>query len=59
MEKAEELLNLAIEKFYVDKLELDNFKKSTEKYNKEIKDLMQKLNTTVFKSININPPLYY
>ena len=46
MEKAEELLNLAIEKFYVDKLELDNFKKSTEKYNKEIKDLMQKLNTT-------------
>ena len=50
--KAERLLNSIIECFYNDKQKLDNYKKSTEEYNKEIKKLMNQLNKTEFETDN-------
>lgn len=50
--KAERLLNSTIECFYNDKQKLDNYKKSTEEYNKEIKKLMNQLNKTEFETDN-------
>lgn len=41
-------LNEIIQYFYEDKKHLDGYKKSTDKYNKEIKELMQELGTTEF-----------
>lgn len=42
------ILNSTIECFYEDKQNLDKYKKSTEEYNTEIKELMAKLNTDIF-----------
>ena len=50
--KEERLLNSTIECFYQDKKQLDRYKKSTEKYNKEIKKLMNNLNKTEFETDN-------
>lgn len=50
--KEERLLNSTIECFYADKKQLDNYKKSTEEYNKEIKKLMNQLNKTEFETDN-------
>ena len=51
MENSEErLLNSTIECFYQDKQQLDKYKKSTEEYNKEIKELMSKIDRTEFKT---------
>lgn len=50
--KDERILNSTIECFYQDKQELDKYKKSTDSYGKEIKELMQKLNKTEFETDN-------
>lgn len=47
-----EQLNEQIKLFYADKEELDKYKKSTDEYNKQIKDLMQQLNTNIFATDN-------
>ena len=53
MENSEErLLNSTIECFYQDKQQLDKYKKSTEEYNKEIKELMSKIDKTEFETDN-------
>ena len=46
----EENLKELIRLFYEDKQQLDEYKKSTDEYNKNIKDLMGKLDTTEFES---------
>lgn len=46
----EKILNLIIKCFYEDKQKLDIYKKSTEKYNSEIKELMSKLDKDVFET---------
>lgn len=51
-DKKERLLNSTIECFYEDKQQLDNYKKSTDEYNKEIKKLMNELNKTEFETDN-------
>ena len=50
--KEERLLNSTIECFYQDKQQLDKYKKSTEEYNKEIKELMSKIDKTEFETDN-------
>ena len=44
------LLNSTIECFYEDKRMLDKYKKSTEEYNKEIKDIMSNININEFET---------
>ena len=44
------LLNSTIECFYKDKQMLDKYKKSTEEYNKEIKDIMSNININEFET---------
>ena len=51
-DKIERLLNSAIECFYADKKQLDIYKKSTEEYNKQIKETMNQLNKTEFETDN-------
>ena len=51
-DKIERLLNSAIECFYADKKQLDIYKKSTEEYNKQIKETMNQLNKTKFETDN-------
>lgn len=46
----ERLLSSTIKCFYEDKQKLDIYKKSTEKYNSEIKELMSKLDKDVFET---------
>lgn len=45
MDNLKELVRL----FYEDKQQLDNYKKSTEEYNKSIKDIMNELDLTEFE----------
>ena len=47
-EDLEELINI----FYADKQELDNYKKSTDEYNRKIKDMMNKLDVTEVETTN-------
>ena len=46
VENLKELVRL----FYEDKQQLDNYKKSTDEYNKSIKDIMNELDMTEFES---------
>lgn len=48
--KDERMLNSSIECFYEDKQLFDKYKKSTEEYNAEIKELMKKLNKDQFET---------
>ena len=48
----EENLNDLIQAFYEDKKHLDGYKKATDKYNKEIKKLMQEQDITEFETEN-------
>ena len=48
----EETLQSLIENFYEDKLQLDRFKKETDKENKEIKEIMNELNVDSFETGN-------
>ena len=50
--KEERLLNSTIECFYKDKQKLDYYKKETDSANKEIKEMLQKLNKTEFETDN-------
>ena len=46
----ERLLNVTIETFFEDKQKLDMYKKATDEGNKEIKELMNKLNRNQFET---------
>ena len=50
--KDESILNNTIRMFYDDKQQLDYYKKATDKSNKEIKELMQQLDTGEFETDN-------
>lgn len=50
--KEERLLNSTIECFYKDKQQLDYYKKETDNANKEIKEMLKKLNKTEFETDN-------
>lgn len=50
--KDESILNNTIRMFYDDKQQLDYYKKATDKSNKEIKELMQQLDTEEFETDN-------
>lgn len=50
--KEERILNSTIECFYKDKQQLDYYKKETDNANKEIKEMLKKLNKTEFETDN-------
>lgn len=50
--REERLLNSSIVCFYQDKQQLDLLKKSTDDYNKEIKNLLKQMNKTEFETDN-------
>lgn len=50
--KEERILNSTIQSFYEDKQKLDYYKKETDNANKEIKEILQKLNKTEFETDN-------
>lgn len=51
--KEERELNSVIECFYADKQQADKYKKSADKYNKEIKDTMDNMNIKEFEGDNL------